>query len=206
MNKLVGLYLVAGAFWLVISVGEVYGQTSSRRVVIKTSVSSKETRSLAMLPDVGDNEDKQYGIEEVISESDKPTLDAAQPLERKPSQATALQSPREVLSLSTTLRTPASEVKTHQSPPAHASTYTPKWILLESDRFAHIALLFEEPIHERHGIAKRGPVQQLTKSTIAFFGRSLLLPGTLLTKKHLHCESGAGWRASQGERVCPVQK
>jgi len=118
--------------------------------------------------------------------------------------AVAGSTPHDALAMSTFLRTPTSSKKTPVVAPAiHDCVRIVKPINLVSDRFAHRAILFEEPLHERHGIADRRPVKQLAKSTVAFFGRSLLYPSTLITKKHLKRDSGEGWRESQGDQVRP---
>ena len=115
-------------------------------------------------------------------------------------------SPRAWLDLTTTGRTPTAKENVGTLQSTARSGHSLKTIQLESDRFFHRQLLFEEPLHERHGLTE-GPVSQLTKSTAAFFAKSYIFPVQLLLKRNRGCDGGEGWSESQGDQICsPTSK
>ena len=115
-------------------------------------------------------------------------------------------SPRAWLDLATTGRTPTAKGNVGTLQSTARSGHSLKTIQLESDRFFHRQLLFEEPLHERHGL-REGPVSQLTKSTAAFFAKSYIFPVQLLIKRNRGCDDGEGWSESQGDQICsPTSK
>ena len=123
--------------------------------------------------------------------------------ERQPNLIRSL-SPRAALDLSTTERVPEPAGKIDLSPaPSLVDARVIKEVVVAGDRFYHRALPFEEPLHERYGISYAPPVQ-LTKSTLVFFGKSLLLPANLLPRRHNQrdCDSNEGWRETQGRQAC----
>lgn len=195
MNRSIGILLVA-ALGVMFSTDTTYGQSSSRRSAMTPSSVTQQAQEMSLLPTAGPSEDSETASDE-FQQVDPEISTLA-------SQAVAMPTPRNVLDLSTSLRTPTPTKINLPAPARPGFARVSKPITLASDRFAHRELLFEEPIHERHGITGR-PFYQLTKSTVVFFGRSLFLPGTLIIKKHLSCDSGEGWRESQGDRICPSE-
>ena len=193
MSRSIVVFLVIGTLW-VISPESTYGQSSSRKSVLTLSADTQQAQETP-----SPSATEHCEVDETVSDDLQP-LNAE--LSASASQTVAVPTPHDVLDMSTSLRTPTPTKINLPAPIIPSLGPTSKQITLACDRFAHRELLFEEPIHERHGIADR-PFHQLTKSTIVFFGRSLLLPGTLITKKHLRSDSGEGWRESQGDQVCP---
>jgi len=193
MNRSIGIFLAA-TLGVMFSTDTIFGQSSSRSSVMTSSNVIQPAQEMSLLPTTGDSEDNKTASGEF-----QPVDPGISTLA---SRAVAMPTPRNVLDLSTSLRTPTPTKINLPAPATHGFVRVGKPITLESDRFAHRELLFEEPIHERHGIADR-TFYQLTKSTVTFFGRSLLLPGTLIIRKHLRYDSGEGWRESQGDRICP---
>ena len=114
-------------------------------------------------------------------------------------------SARSVLDLSTTERTPDQAVADAvSSGVVQGFAREIKVVAIKGDQFCRRTVPFEEPLHERFGIS-HAPRIQLPKSTLVFFGKSLLLPANLLPRRHCQrdCDSNEGWREGQGRRACP---
>ena len=89
-------------------------------------------------------------------------------------------SPRAVLDLSTTERTP--EQSSAGVPTTGVDLFVTrsiKEVEIANDRFYHRTIPFEEPLHERFGISHNPPVQ-LVKSTFVFFGKSIVATSKLV--------------------------
>ena len=203
MNKVV----VASFAWVLLAMvvlpSDVLGQ--DRNACIKRSAAAETVESEDQAVEDESVEDESVEDESVEDESveDGAVEDKLQPAMKADETPLVDLSPCGVLSMATTERTPQT-ISSEQTnaPTREDSVRIGKVVTLESDRFAHRALLFEEPLHERYGIANRRPVAQTAKSTAVFFGKAFIFPATALTRRHLECESGAGYREAQGNRIC----
>lgn len=107
--------------------------------------------------------------------------------------------PRQLLNAAASGRTPTLTGGSNVAG-SFAQSRRPKPVQIASDRFYHKKLLFEEPLHERHGLT-HGPAKQLAKSAGVFFAKGYVFPAQLLLKKNRGCQLSGEWEG-QGDRIC----
>ena len=197
MNRTVAIF-----FGLALSLHGVISQTDA---AAQSHVSSRRNHILREALIASAEHGKRNQLDETES---KPTADSQSEAVAEqvlaPNEIESL-SPRAVLDLSTTGRRPEQAVAhAASSDIVQASAREIKVVAIKGDQFYHRTVPFEEPLHERFGIS-HAPGIQLPKSTLVFFGKSLLLPANLLPRRHCQrdCDSNEGWREGQGRRACP---
>ena len=197
MNKTVVIF-----FGLALSLEGAIGQTDA---AAQSHVSSHRNHTLREALIASTEREKRNQLDE--TESTKTANSQSEAVAEQvlgPNEVESL-SPRVVLDLSTTGRTPEQVVADVVSLDiVQASAREIKVVAIKGDRFYHRTVPFEEPLHERFGIS-HAPGIQLPKSTLVFFGKSLLLPANLLPRRHCQrdCDSNEGWREAQGRLACP---
>jgi len=180
---------------------------ASQKVDRATSTRSTRVAGLPKSPWPDKDKLSKINLEPKLDGDDPPGFESPETEEPAPNVAEVNEveevleySPRAWLDPATTGRTPAS-ARTAILPSATPTVRSPKAVQLESDHFFHRKLLFEEPLHERHGIRDK-PVRQLGKSVAAFFAKSYVFPAQLLLKKNRGCDASDGWGDRQGDQIC----